>query len=509
MEIVKLVIFVIFLAEVESANILAILSYPFYSHQHFQHKVLEILAEEGHNLTIFTSHPHDYGENPNVTQHLFAETNKIHRQYSDMLLYKKTKMNYVKLSLFHELWAHFYGINKELEHPEMQNLIKNSSNYHFDLIILECFICPYVLFSEIYDCPFSILSATEISSSGHSLAGNDVNPMKYPESLILPYQFGKLTILEKIDAIIFKAYQELIFNFIYTFLCATINFNHFLHLGLKAFQPPSDRFSLLMLNTNHAVGYVRPMMPHSIQIGFTHVEKPKAIKDLELKEFLDRSTNGVIVKVLGSRLNGKELGPEIVNKFANAFNMTNMSVLWKLDEFESELEMPNNVKIVSWLPLADVLAHPNVKLLIFHGGIFTLYEAIDRGVPMIAFPIAFDQPLNARILVDKGIGMEMDLNNFDEFELSAAIQEMTKPKYAANLSKLKALAYDQPINNRDLIVWHVNNAIKNRIAYAKDFGNMNYFGTPLNQILIYLIVFIVLMFYLLRKKNLKAKKKID
>ncbi|CAG9804989.1 unnamed protein product [Chironomus riparius] len=501
------VIFLIFLVKVESANILAILSYPAYSHQHFHHKVLEILAEQGHNLTIFTSHPHDYGDNPNVTQHSFTESNKIHKEHTDMLMYKQKNINYVKMSMFHELKAHFYSVSKEMEHPEIQKLIKNTSDYQFDLLIVECFICPYFLFAEIYDCPVAILSATEISAIIHELFGNDANPLKYPESQILPYQHGKLTFYEKIDSVIYKTYQELIFNFVYIFLSAIINYNHFIHLGMKAFEPPSNRLSLLMLNTNHAVGHVRPMMPHSIQIGFTHVEKPKPIKDLELKKFLDMSSNGVIIKAFGSMVNMRSLGIENFNKFMNAFNMTNMSVLWKLDGIEDSVKVPKNVKIVSWLPLADVLAHPNVKLLIFHGGIFSLYEAIDRGVPMIAFPLTYDQPVNARIIVDKGIGMEMDLNNFDEFELSAAIQEMTKPKYIANLRKVRSLAYDQPINNRDLIVWHVNNAIKNRIVYAKDFGSFSIFRSPLNQYLVYLIVFVALIYLVLKKRVPKKCEK--
>ncbi|CAG9804988.1 unnamed protein product [Chironomus riparius] len=500
MRVLNFVIFSIYLIKVESANILAIFSYPAYSHQHFHHKVLEILAEEGHNLTIFTSHPHDYRDNPNVTQHLFTESFKIFNKYSDMLMYKQTNINYVKMSMFHELKAHFYSVSKEMEHPEIQRLIKNTSNYQFDLVIVECLICPHFLFAEIYDCPVAILSATEIGGMAHALFGNDANPLKYPESMILPSQHGKLSIIEKLDSMVFIIYQELIFNPVYIFLSAIINYNHFIHLGMKAFEPPSNRLSLLMLNTNHAVGHVRPMMPHSIQIGFTHVEKPKPIKDLELKKFLDMSSNGVIVKALGSRVSAKKLGTDVINKFLNSFKTSNMSVLWKLDGIEDSVKVPKNVKIVSWLPLADVLAHPNVKLLIFHGGIFSLYEAIDRGVPMIAFPLTVDQPVNARILVDKGIGMEMDLNNFDEFKLSAAIQEMTKPKYIVNLRKVRSLAYDQPINNRDLIVWHVNNAIKNRIVYAKDFGSMSFFGTPLNQFLIYLIIFVTLIYLFLRKR---------
>jgi len=510
MGILKAVFFSIFLVAVESANILAIFSFPYFSHQHFQHKIMEILAEEGHNLTIFTSHPHDYGNNPNVTQHVFnTESVKIHIKHSDMLMYKKTKINYVKHMLFHVLKAYYLSMRKDMEHPEIQKLIKNSSDYQFDLLIVECLICPTFLLAEIYNCPISILSAVDAGNIVHALFGNDANPLKYPESLMLPYVHGKLSIIDKIGSIIYKIYQELIFNFFYIFQSVRINYDHFSHLGMTVFEPPSKRLSLLMLNTNHAVGYVRPMMPHSIQIGFVHVEKPKAISDIELKAFLDKSTNGVIVKALGSRVSGNSLGPDLVNKFINAFKMTNMSVIWKFDDNEEELEMPNNVKIVSWIPLADVLAHPNVKLLIFHGGMCSTYEAIDRGVPMIAFPLTYDQPVNARILVDKGIGLEMDLNNFDEFELSAAIQEMTKPKYAANVRKVRSLAYDQPINNRDLIVWHVNNAIKNRIVYAKDFGSMSYFGTPLNQYLIYLIILIGLLYFVLRKRVSKFREKTD
>ncbi|KAL7024539.1 hypothetical protein ACKWTF_013095 [Chironomus riparius] len=333
--------------------------------------------------------------------------------------------------------------------------------------------------------------------------------MKYPDYFILPYVHGKLSIVEKINGVIYKIYHELIFNFFYMLLNGILNFKYFIHLGTAAFVPPLNRLSLLMLNTNHAVGHVRPMMPHSIQIGFVHVEKPKAIKDLELKEFLDKSTNGVIVEAFGARVNLKSFGNDITRKFVNAFNMTNMSVLWKFDKLEGVMEVPKNVKIVQWIPLADVLAHPNVKLFIFHAGMLSFYEAIDREVPMIVFPLAYDHPTNAKLVIDKGIGMEMDLNDFDEFKLSAAIQEMTKPKYVVNIRKVKSLAYDQPISSRDLIVWHVNNAIKNRIAYAKDFGSMTYFGTPFNLCLMYLIIFIGLIYFLLRKTVSKIKNKVD
>jgi len=496
------------LVSIESANILTITQYPYFSHQNFHHKIMEVLLEEGHNITIFTTHPHDYGDHPNITQHVFTESVKIHNKYTDMLMYKQKQLHYIDITFKHEIHAYYEASRKELEHPAIQNLIHNSSNYHFDLLIVECFMCPFFLMADIFDCPIAFVSAIEPPNIIHSMIGNDVNPLKYSESTTLPSIHGKLTLYDKFRSIMFQVfYQEFIFNTYNSYKNVILRLEYFPHLGLKVTQPPLYHYSLLILNTNHAIGHVRAMMPHSIQIGFFHVDKPKEIKDLELKEFLDSSKNGVIIKVFGSTVNTKNLGTDVVKKFINAFKTSNMSVLWKLDEIDEGLEIPHNVKIVSWLPLADVLAHPNVKLLIFHGGIFTSYEAIDRGVPMIVFPLAFDQPANARFLVEKGVALEMDLNNFDEFELSAAIQEMKKPKYAVNVRKVRSMAYNTPISSRDLIKWHINNAIKNRIVYAKDFGSMCIFGTPLNHFLVYGAVIILLICFLMWRFLPRTQKK--
>ncbi|XP_070498752.1 UDP-glucosyltransferase 2-like [Chironomus tepperi] len=494
-----LLIFCAFLWSVESANILAIFQFPFFSHQRFHQKVMQILLDEGHSVTVFSTHPHDYKDHPNATQYVFEDSVKIHSKYTDMLMYRKKKMHYSQILLQHEVKAYVEAAEHELSHPELQRMIKNTSDYQFDLVVVECFVCTSLLFAEIFDCPVAIVSAIDAPYMFHKIMGNDVNPFKYSESLFMPYIHGHMSVSEKINSFIFQLFHEFVFNaaLIYNNLC--LNYMHFSHLGLGVTKAPIDRIGLLMANTNHAFGHVRALMPHSIQIGFTHVEKPKPISDLELKEYLDNSMNGVIIKALGSTVNTKSLGIENIKKFLDIFSKTKMNVLWKLDEIEEGLEIPHNVKIVSWLPLADALAHPNVKLLIFHGGIFTAYEAIDRGVPMIAFPLAYDQFMNARLMTHKGIAMEMDLNNFKDSDLSSAIQEMTKPKYAANVRKMRTLAYDQPINNRDLIVWHVNNLIKNRIVYSKDFGSLSYFGTPTRQFYAYLFAFLGLIYFIFKK----------
>lgn len=57
----------------------------------------------------------------------------------------------------------------------------------------------------------------------------------------------------------------------------------------------------------------------------------------------------------------------------------------------------------------NLTVHPKVKLFISHGGISGVYEAVDAGVPVLGFPVYFDQPRNIGNLVDAGMAISMDL----------------------------------------------------------------------------------------------------
>lgn len=53
--------------------------------------------------------------------------------------------------------------------------------------------------------------------------------------------------------------------------------------------------------------------------------------------------------------------------------------------------------------------HPKVKLFISHGGISGVHEAVDAGVPVLGFPLFYDQPRNIENLVEAGMAISMDL----------------------------------------------------------------------------------------------------
>lgn len=72
--------------------------------------------------------------------------------------------------------------------------------------------------------------------------------------------------------------------------------------------------------------------------------------------------------------------------------------------------------------------HPKVKLFISHGGISGVYETVDAGVPLLGFPLFYDQSRNIEHLVDVGMAKSMDVLNVSEDVLLNAITELINNK---------------------------------------------------------------------------------
>jgi UDP:flavonoid glycosyltransferase YjiC (YdhE family) len=66
-------------------------------------------------------------------------------------------------------------------------------------------------------------------------------------------------------------------------------------------------------------------------------------------------------------------------------------------------DLPSNVVAVEWVPQMTLLE--KVAVMITHGGLGTVKECIHFGVPMLVFPMAFDQPENAARIVYHGLGL--------------------------------------------------------------------------------------------------------
>jgi len=84
------------------------------------------------------------------------------------------------------------------------------------------------------------------------------------------------------------------------------------------------------------------------------------------------------------------------------------------------------------------VVHPKVKLFISHGGISGVHEAVDAGVPILGFPLFYDQPRNVGNLVDSGMALSMDVLTITKNSFLRTIRELiNNKKYDLNLFHLE------------------------------------------------------------------------
>lgn len=468
-------------ASLKSANILAIFPMPYYSHQMVTRVLIKDLAARGHNLTILTTHTFNY-DTPNVIQVHLNESQLIYDEMLNQLKYKKTLRF---LSAMNELKANYAVMKQHLNNREVQSLMVNEKRQNFDLVITECIaFCPLLAFAEVYNCPIINFVTGDFYVSLLKMMGNQVNPVLHPDRYAFPYVHGKLTFRERLEAFMYDLTMEFITDRILIHLDNSIIREFFPELNV----PMKEIISRTAMMFYHTLTTIRPLLPNTIPLRFMHVEQPQPLSDGIIKNFLDDSINGVILMSFGSHVQSENMDSNQINIFVKVFNSLPFKVLWK---YKGEpIDTDENVMTAEWFPQSDVLAHPNLKLLITHGGLGSIYESIDREIPMIIIPLAIEQPANAREMVEKGVACIFDLNHINEKSLRNGIFEMMKPKYKDNMRVLKNQMKDQPQGSREIAIWYTEHVIRHKGAKHLQYPGRN---VPLYQKYYFDIYFFIVL----------------
>lgn len=108
----------------------------------------------------------------------------------------------------------------------------------------------------------------------------------------------------------------------------------------------------------------------------------------------------------------------------DCFARLKQRVIWKFDSDTLLEDLPSNVMIRKWLPQNDILAHPNVRLFISHGGVFGTVESIWHGVPMLLIPFFGDQHRNTMRAVRIGYGKHLPYFKINNETLFHAVHEL-------------------------------------------------------------------------------------
>ncbi|XP_026465147.1 UDP-glucuronosyltransferase 2B31-like, partial [Ctenocephalides felis] len=170
-------------------------------------------------------------------------------------------------------------------------------------------------------------------------------------------------------------------------------------------QKLSTTPSLLLSNSHFSLTGARPSSPAHKEVGGLHITPEPAPLPQDLQKLLDGAKQGVVYFSFGSMVQSETIPQENLQIMLDTFSRLPHLVLWKANpkNFPQGLVVPKNVVTQPWLPQRDLLAHPNIKVFVTHGGLLGTMEAVYCGVPMVGVPLYGDQMTNVKNYVRKGI----------------------------------------------------------------------------------------------------------
>ncbi|XP_023310147.1 UDP-glucuronosyltransferase 2B16-like isoform X1 [Anoplophora glabripennis] len=426
-----------------SANIVAYMPLPFYSHQTAFKPLWLELAKKGHKITLIQSQV-VVENNENITHILLNDTYRIMNK--GKMFDNLGKGQSIVTVLLAALSSQVEVMEYQLSHPGVQDLLKGENKV--DLFFTE-FLATYgIPLRRKLNASMIGLVSMDSSIHGHLYVGNPTHPVMYPDK-DMPF-YPALTFKERVIDTFFWVAFKLLMDFIFNPMMERVAAKC---LGeVDPLEDIAKEVSLLFINANPLFNAVRPLGPKTVNIGGgLHLLEPQPLPR-DLQDYLDNAEYGVIYFSLGSNINSKQL-PNITKKIIlETFSQLPYKILWKFNE-----EIPgksNNVKVMKWIPQQDVLRHKNVKLFITQGGLQSMEEAIFNYVPMLALPFYGDQNSNARKMAAKGIGLTLDYKklNVESFK-SAILEVLDNSRYRETTKELADLVMDQPMTGLEKAVW--------------------------------------------------------
>jgi len=190
-----------------------------------------------------------------------------------------------------------------------------------------------------------------------------------------------------------------------------------------------------------------------IEVGGLQLKDAKPLEG-DLKKFMDSATEGAVLVSFGSSLKPDQMPQEKIQVFIDTFKQLGMKVIWKWDKEMPGL--PDNILLSSWLPQQDLLAHPNLRVFVTHGGLGSLVEAIYHKAVIVGIPLSNDQKPNLLRAERHGYAVSLDWDEMTADELVESIKKaMGDKEMAANLERIHNLYLDREEKPVEKAAWWV------------------------------------------------------
>ncbi|KAM8728715.1 UDP-glucuronosyltransferase 1A1-like [Acanthopagrus schlegelii] len=258
--------------------------------------------------------------------------------------------------------------------------------------------------------------------------------------------------------------------------------------------------AIWLMRTDPILEFPRPLMPNMVPVGGINCNVRNPLPE-DLASWVS-GEHGFIVFTLGTMVS--EMPEETTSVFLEAFRQIPQKVIWR---YTGQVPggVPENVKIMEWVPQNDLLAHPGARAFITHAGSHGLFEGLCHAVPMVMVPISGDQPDNAQKMASKGVGVVLDIVSITTESLLQALNDiLSDTRYKVNIQKLSALHNDRQTDPLELSVYWTEFVMRHKGAKhlrsaVHDLNWIQYFCLDV----IALLTTVVLIFVILTVKCLK------
>ncbi|XP_016949775.1 UDP-glucosyltransferase 2-like [Drosophila biarmipes] len=441
----------------QAANILAIFPFHYGSSFLVVRPLIKTLLERGHNVTFITPEgmPHDIEGVRHIRIH------KLNKRMLEMIesdeMFRFLVNKWMESTLAATM---FFNMCQDiLSDDGVQRMLKDERE-HFDLILMDASNLDALYgLVEYYNATLIGLTSISVNWYTEELAGNPAPSIYEPISQIgysrdhsiLSRIFNWMHIIEE------KLLEQLLV------LPAQLQvFKKFFGYSEQKFYELRNRFSVILVNNHFSVGRVRSNVPNLIEVGGLHLSEPPEPCDEELQKFMEEAQNGVIYFSMGQDIMVKFLPENLQQTLVKSFAKLEQRIVWK-NEFFSMPNVSENIYVIEKAPQRHILAHPKMKLFITNGGLLSVMEAVDSGVPMLGLPIFFDQFGNLRWGQSAGMAEVLDINKLREENLTNTIRELIdNPKYTMRAKKMSDIFKDRPMSPLDTAVWWMEYALRNR-----------------------------------------------
>ncbi|XP_071879136.1 UDP-glycosyltransferase UGT5-like [Bombus fervidus] len=442
-------------------KILAIVPTPSYSHQMSYQRLWLELHKRGHEVVLVTWHPIPNIKSPNFTQIDISQSygSISSLDFVQMRFKGKRWLDIVEEEMFTvtEVVAELL-----LNSTELRKLYAPESNATFDVYLTEFLCTPSTYaFAHRFNVPmiglssFGLIAINEHALGGFVLPSHEYTwEMEDNTGTNLPF-LKRLRNFVNMWHNVYYIYHKLIPK------QQTLAEKYF--GPVPPLQDLLKNVSLLFVNQADVMTPARPKLANVITFTSSHIDKTPKPLPKDLHAFLNDTTNGFIYFSLGSNVRSASLPLEIQRLFCDVFAKLPYKVVWK---FEEELPgKPDNVYIGKWLPQQTILAHPNIKLYIYQGGLQSSEEAVHYGVPVLGFAIFGDQFYQVARMEALGIGKCLEITTLKKDELENAITELiTNKQYKERILYIRNVVQDIPYDQVENLAWWTEYVVRTKGA---------------------------------------------